>query len=118
VKNVSQTQTQNQTQTQTPSKIQVLKDLKKALPMDVWKFAELVEKATNCEFRYDENAEPTKRVKIAENIIANIYEKEFNMLVCEDEDIDVVFKNAIYTDDYENNNIVLLYYEDVDVTSN
>jgi hypothetical protein len=105
-------------QTQIPKQIQILKDLKEALPMDVWRFKETVEKATNCEFHYDENAEPKKRIKITKNIIVNIYELEYNELVCEDKDIDVIFKNAIYIDDYKNNNIILLYYEDVDVTSN
>ena len=101
---MSQTQIQIQT---------VFKELRKRLPVDVWKFKELVKEAINCEFLYDENAEPTKRIKIAENTVVNVYEKEFNLLRCEDEDIDVVFKNAIYVNDYENNEIILLYYEDV-----
>jgi hypothetical protein len=40
------------------------------------------------------------------------------VLACEEkENIDVVFKNAIYIYDHENNRIILLHYEDVEVTS-
>jgi hypothetical protein len=85
--------------------------MKSKLPMEAFDFKELVVQELGCEFWYDENAEPSERIKIAENIVANIYKKEFNVLACEDINIDVVFKNAIYVYDYENNKIILLYYE-------
>jgi hypothetical protein len=89
--------------------------MKSKLPMEAFDFKEFVVQELNCEFWYDENAEPSEKIKITENIIANIYEKEFNVLACEDINIDVVFKNAIYVDDYDNNKIVLIRYEDVEI---
>jgi hypothetical protein len=112
----------NMPQTQVQTNVNKIKEFfqkaKVRLPMEVFDFKEFVVQELNCEFWYDENAEPSERVKIAENIIANVYEKEFNVLACEEkENIDVVFKNAIYIYDHENNRIILLHYEDVEVTS-
>jgi hypothetical protein len=108
-------------QTQVQTNVNKIKEFfqkaKVRLPMEVFDFQELVTQGLGCELWYDENAEPTGRFKIAENVIASVYEKEFNVLACEKENIDVVFKNAIYIYDHENNRIILLHYEDVEVTS-
>jgi len=89
---------------------------KAQLPTDVFDFKEFVEQnVVDCEFRYDENAEPNKRIKITDNLVANVYEKEFNTLTCKDANVDVIFKNAIYIYDYENNKIILTYYKDVEI---
>jgi hypothetical protein len=45
--------------------IQILKDLKKDLPVDVWKFKELAEQKLNCEFYYDESAVPERELEIS-----------------------------------------------------
>jgi hypothetical protein len=112
----------NMPQTQVQTDVNKIKEFfqkaKARLPMEAFDFKELVTQGLGCEFWYDENAEPSERIKIVENVIADVYKKEFNVLACEEkENIDVVFKNAIYIYDHENNRIILLHYEDVEVTS-
>ena len=109
-------QIQEEISNQNINKIKELFQKAKAqLPADVFDFKEFVEQESGCEFRYDENAEPSKRIKITDNLMANVYEKEFNTLTCKDANVDVIFKNAIYIYDYENNKIILSYYKDVEI---
>jgi hypothetical protein len=91
--------------------IQILKDLKKALPMDVWKFKELVEEALNCEFYYDESAEPKREYTVSKNIKVYIHNIEYAGIVCNEEIMTIEFKNSIYIDNLKNNMIVLVHYE-------
>jgi hypothetical protein len=100
-------------QTQIQVKLtQVLKELRNALPMDVWKFRELVEEATNCEFYYDESAEPKRELAITKNIKIYKYDVEYVDIVCNEETtITIEFKNSIYIDNLKANMIYLVHYE-------
>jgi hypothetical protein len=105
---MSQTQIQTQKQTQI---IQTLKDLRKALPIDVWKFKELVEEATNCEFYYDESVVPERELEISKNVRLYVHDREYVDIVCNEETVTIEFKNTIYVDNLKTNMIYLIHYE-------
>jgi len=91
--------------------IQILKDLKKALPIDVWKFRELVNEATNCEFWFDEVSVPKRELEVTKNVKIYIHDKEYVEIVCNEETIELEFRNSIYVDNLKANMIYLVHYE-------
>jgi hypothetical protein len=91
---------------------QILKELRENLPMDVWKFKELVEEATNCEFYYDEVSEPKRELEVTKNVKVYVHDREYVDIVCNEETtITIEFKNSIYIDNLKSNMIYLVNYE-------
>jgi len=90
--------------------VQILKDLRKELPLDVWKFKDKFKDLVNCEFYFDEIAKPKKEFNVTKNIKIYIYEREFVEVICNEEAIELEFR-TIYVDDLKNNNIIIVWYE-------
>jgi hypothetical protein len=99
-----------QTHALTPNQIkQVLEELRKQLPMDVWTFKKMVEERLGCEYRYDESVEPDKRLELS-NAVIYIYRETFNDVVCNDT-VTLSLRDVILVDDYGLNMIYLIHYE-------
>ena len=90
---------------------QILKELRKALPVDVWKFKELFREATNCEYYFDIASIPKKEYSVSKNVKVYIHDKEYVDIVCNEEETTIELRNTIYVDDLETNMIVLVHYE-------
>ena len=86
--------------------IQVLKDLKKDLPVDVWKFKELFKETTGCGFEYDSAVEPDRRIKLSNGEIL-VYTETFNEACNET----VRLRDVIIVEDYGLNNLILVHYD-------
>jgi len=89
--------------------VRILEELKKELPMDVWSFRKLFEEKTQCEFYYDESAEPSKELSI-KNVKVELFEREYNDIVCEESTATIEFKNAIYV---ANRNMIFIVHYDL-----
>jgi len=90
---------------------EILEELRKELPMDVWSFRKLIEEKTHCKFYYDESAEPSKALNVTKSITLMLFDREFNDLVCEESTVTIEFKNAIYVDDADRNMIYIVHYD-------
>lgn len=112
VRPVNQTQTQSQTQIRIPHIEKIFQSLKQFLPLEAYKFKQIVEqKLEFCEFWYDTEAEPSKTIELAENILIEKFEKEFNTLICEGGELTVIFKNSIYLDNIKTNTMLLIDFD-------
>ena len=103
---MSQTQIQTQTQIK-----QVLEELRKQLPMDVWAFKKMVEERLGCEFYFDESVEPKKEYNITRNVKVYVYDEEDVDIVCEEQTITLPIKNSVYVDNLKTNMIILVHYD-------
>ena len=90
---------------------QVLEELKKQLPVDVWAFKKMVEERLGCEFYFDESVEPEKEYDITKNVRLYIYDEEYVDIVCEEQTITLPIKNSIYVDNLKKNTILLAHYD-------
>jgi hypothetical protein len=107
---------QTQTQTQTKPELNIIKtifqNIRKYLPMEAYKFKELVEERIElCEFWFDESIEIKKKVMLNDNTALYIIDEEFNDLICEFGKYTIIFKNSIYLDNFKNDKYVLVDYD-------
>ena len=90
---------------------QVLEELKKQLPVDVWTFKKMVKERLGCRFYFDESAEPEKEQYITKNVKLYIYDEEYVNIVCEEQTITLPIKNSIYVDNLKKNILILVHYD-------
>jgi hypothetical protein len=89
---------------------QILKELRKALPMDMWVFRKKFKEMTGCDFEYDAYTTP-RTFDINDNSRIFIYDNEYNSVICNEETIELEFKNTIYIDDLKTGMIYLVHYD-------
>ena len=90
--------------------IQILKDLRKELPMDIWAFIKKFKEVTGCNFEYDAYTTP-RTFDVGDNLRIYIYDSEYNSAVCNDKTIELEFKNTIYIDNLKTGMIYLIHYD-------